>query len=61
MKDWEVRKVNELYSQLDALTKENDRLKQDNSVKQFADRLDAIEKSLADILEAVKPKRATKK
>jgi len=61
MKDWEVRKVNELYSQLDALFKENERLKQDISVKQFADRLDAIEESLAAVLDAVKPKRTTKK
>lgn len=61
MKDWEVRKVNELYSQLDALFKENERIKQDGSVKQFADRLDAIEESLAAVLDAVKPKRTTKK
>ena len=27
MKDWEVRKVNELYAQIDALKHENDQLK----------------------------------
>lgn len=61
MKDWEVRKVNELYRRLDTLTKENERLKQDNSVKQFVDRLDAVEQMLVDVLAAVKPKRSTKK
>lgn len=61
MKDWEVRKVNELYGRLDTLNKENERLKQDNNVKQFVDRLDAIEQMLVDVLAAVKPKRSTKK
>ena len=61
MKDWEVRKVNELYRRLDTLTKENERIKQDNNVKQFVDRLDAVEQMLVDVLAAVKPKRSTKK
>lgn len=55
MKDWEVRKVNELYKQVDLLSAENQRLKQAVELSAIGDRLDTIEDKLDQLLSVKAP------
>lgn len=63
MKDWEVKKINELYTQLDRLTEENRRLKHQadselhDQIKQLTQEVAEIKQLLVDDT----PKRVTKK
>jgi len=64
MKDWEVRRVNELYKQIDQLNAENQRLKQVVEMSSIGERLDAIEQKLDQLLggkTSAKTKRTTGK
>jgi len=60
MKDWEVRRVNELYKQVDLLSAENKRLKQAVETLAIGDRLDGIEAKLDQLL-GVKAPAKTKR
>ena len=64
MQDWEVRKVNELYKQIDQLNAENQRLKHVVEMSSIGERLDSIEQKLDQLLSSKTPaktKRATGK
>lgn len=64
MKDWEVRRVNELYKQIDQLKAENQRLEQVVEMSSIGERLDVIEQKLDRLLDgktSAKTKRATGK
>ena len=64
MKDWEVRRVNELYKQIDQLKAENQRLEQVVEMSSIGERLDVIEQKLDQLLDgktSAKTKRATGK
>ncbi len=67
MQDWEVRKVNQLYTQLDVLQVENRMLKNSVEIAGFEERLDAVEKALERLIDVidrstdVKPTRSSKK
>lgn len=58
MKDWEVRKVNALYADLDKLKQENDQLKsrlfeRGARLQEILERLDQLE---TRVIDAIKPK-----
>jgi hypothetical protein len=58
MKDWEVRKVNAIYKEVDELRLENTKLRQEN------DRLVTMERKIDEIIELLdnsKPGAKTKK
>lgn len=69
MKDWEVEKVNKLYKQLDALSKENAELKRNDRACDWAplsDKIDGLSVKLDDMVKLVeslgdKPKTTRKK
>ena len=64
MQDWEVRRVNELYKQIDQLNAENQRLKHVVEMSSIGERLDSIEQKLDQLLSEKTPaktKRATGK